>query len=37
MKKQKDWKDIIYEKYKDEPLPDIFINKVKQQKKTKKL
>jgi len=23
----KDWKDIIYDKYKDEPLPSIFIEK----------
>jgi len=23
----KDWKDIIYQKYKDEPLPSIFIVK----------
>ncbi len=23
----KDWKDVIYEKYKDEPLPSIFIIK----------
>ena len=33
MKEQKDWKDIIYEKFKNEPLPEVFINKTELQEK----
>ena len=33
MKEQKDWKDIIYEKFKNEPLPEIFTNKAEPQEK----
>jgi hypothetical protein len=33
MEEIKDWKDIIYEKFKNEPLPEVFINKVKPQEK----
>ena len=29
----KDWKDIIYEKFKNEPLPEVFINKAELQEK----
>jgi len=29
----KDWKDIIYDKYKDEPLPSIFIEKEEKEEK----
>jgi len=31
----KDWKDIIYQKYKDEPLPSIFIVKEDKEEKNK--
>ena len=33
MEEQKDWKDIIYEKFKNEPLPEVFINKTELQEK----
>lgn len=32
----KDWKDIIYDKYKDEPLPSIFIEKEEEEENKSK-